>query len=97
MSFNINLLLPFREVLIINVVPYVIGMSQSIGDRAAIIFATSFYDGLGAGQSIDFAYKLACNALEIAGSPESLTPTLKVNEKLIQRDKRSLVHQQYDR
>jgi hypothetical protein len=36
-------------------------MSQAIGDKAAIEFAVGFYDALGAGRSIEFAYKLGCH------------------------------------
>jgi hypothetical protein len=78
-------------------VPYVIGMSQAVGDRAAIVFATSLYDALGAGQSISFAYKFACAAIELAGIPESLTPVIKVNEGLLKKIRGSSSHQQYDR
>jgi hypothetical protein len=55
---------------------YVIGMSQAIGDRAAIEFAVGFYDGLGAGRSVESAYKLGCNAIRMAGIAEHLTPVL---------------------
>jgi hypothetical protein len=58
-------------------IPYVIGMNKAIGDRAAIEFAISFYDALGAGESIEFAYKLGCNAIRMAGIEEYLTPVLK--------------------
>ncbi|MBD3884391.1 CHAT domain-containing protein [Phormidium tenue FACHB-886] len=58
-------------------IPYVIGMSRAIGDRAAIEFAVGFYDALGAGRSIEFAYDLACSAIQMAGIPEHLTPVLK--------------------
>lgn len=57
-------------------IPYVIGMNAAIGDRAAIEFAISFYDALGAGREIPFAYKLGCNAIQLAGIPEHLTPVL---------------------
>jgi hypothetical protein len=57
-------------------IDYVIGMSQQIGDKAAIEFAVGFYDALGAGKSIEFAYKLGCRLIRIAGIPESLTPKL---------------------
>ena len=57
-------------------IPYVIGMNKAIGDAAAIEFSVAFYDALGAGESIEFAYKLACNAIQISGSPEHLTPVL---------------------
>ena len=57
-------------------IPYVIGMNKAIGDKAAIEFAVGFYSALGAGESIDFAYKLGCNAIAMAGIPENLTPVL---------------------
>ena len=55
---------------------YVIGMSQAIGDKAAIEFAVGFYDALGAGRSIEFAYELGCRAIRMAGIEEHLTPVL---------------------
>lgn len=57
-------------------VPYVIGMNQAIGDRAAIAFAVGFYDALGAGRPIEFAYKLGCAAIRMEGIAEHLTPVL---------------------
>ncbi len=57
-------------------IPYVIGMKKAIGDPAAIEFSVAFYDALGAGKAIEFAYKLACNAIQWAGIPEHLTPAL---------------------
>ncbi|MHC5719505.1 MAG: CHAT domain-containing protein, partial [Nostoc sp.] len=62
---------------------YVIGMRKAIGDaegglrqRAAIEFAVGFYDALGAGESIEFAYNLGCAAIQLAGIEEHLTPVL---------------------
>jgi hypothetical protein len=60
-------------------IPYVVGMSQAIGDRAAIVFATAFYDTVANGRSFDFAFKVACNALQLEGIPEHLVPVLKMN------------------
>ena len=57
-------------------VSYTIGMNQAIGDKAAIEFAVGFYSALAAGESIDFAYKLGCNTIAMAGIPENLTPIL---------------------
>jgi uncharacterized protein YjbI with pentapeptide repeats len=57
-------------------IPYVIGMNQAIGDKAAIKFATGFYNALGAGESVEFAYKLGCNVIQLDGIPEHLTPVL---------------------
>ena len=56
---------------------YVIGMSQSIGDRAAIKFATGFYDALGAGKTIEIAFKFGCNAIHTENIPEYLIPKIK--------------------
>jgi Pre-toxin TG/CHAT domain len=58
-------------------IPYVIGMNKAIGDKAAIKFATGFYCALGAGESVEFAYKLGCNVIQLDGIPEHLTPVLK--------------------
>lgn len=57
-------------------IPYVIGMRQAVGDRAAIAFAVGFYDALGAGRDIEFAYKLGCVAIHLEGISEHLTPVL---------------------
>jgi hypothetical protein len=58
-------------------IPHVIGMNNAIGDKAAIEFAVSFYDALGAGRDVPFAYELAKNAIQLSGIPEHLTPVLK--------------------
>lgn len=46
-------------------VPYVIGTSREILDRAAYLFAVGFYVALGYGETIESCYKLGCNAIEI--------------------------------
>ncbi|WP_414573111.1 TIR domain-containing protein [Nostoc sp. CCY 9925] len=56
-------------------IPCVIGMKKAIGDPAAIEFAVGFYDALGAKKSYEFAYKLGCNAIRMAGIPEQDIPT----------------------
>ena len=58
-------------------IPYVIGMKQAIEDKVAIKFATVFYNALGAGESVEFAYKLGCRVIQFEGIPENLTPDLK--------------------
>jgi AAA-like domain/CHAT domain len=57
-------------------IPYVMGMSQSVGDRAARVFAVGFYDALGAGESFEFAYKLGRNRIALEGIPENMTPVI---------------------
>ncbi|MGD1853391.1 MAG: 4a-hydroxytetrahydrobiopterin dehydratase [Leptolyngbyaceae cyanobacterium] len=59
----------------------VVGMQQAIGDQAALNFSVSFYDALGAGRSVGFAYDLGCNAIQMAGIPEQLAPVLKQKDK----------------
>lgn len=63
-------------------IDYVIGMSQAIGDKAAIEFAVAFYDALVAGKSVEFAHKLGCRVIRTAGIPESLTPKLLTKNQL---------------
>jgi hypothetical protein len=61
-------------------IPYVVGMGRSIGDRAAIEFAISFYTALGEGRGYQFAFDYACNAIDLAGIPESDTPKLFIKQ-----------------
>lgn len=58
-------------------IPYVIGMNRAIGDEAAREFAVGFYDALGAGRDIEFAFRSGCVAIQMAGIPEELTPIIK--------------------
>jgi hypothetical protein len=58
-------------------IPFVIGMSASISDDAAIEFAVGFYDALGAGRSIEVAFQFATNAIALKGLPEEHTPVLR--------------------
>jgi esterase/lipase superfamily enzyme len=57
-------------------VPYVIGMSNAIDDKAAIEFSVAFYDAIGAGKSIEFAYESGCLSIQLAGIDDHLTPVL---------------------
>lgn len=57
-------------------IPHVIGMNKKIGDKAAITFAVGFYDALGAGRDVEFAYKMGCSAICLEGIAEHLTPVL---------------------
>ena len=67
-------------------IKFVIGMSDNIGDRAAIEFSVGFYRALSAGESIEFAYELGCNAIQLAGISEYLTPVLYKEGELISGD-----------
>lgn len=64
-------------------IDYVIGMKQTIGDRAAIAFAIGFYQALGAGRSIEAAYNLGCAQIGLQGIPEHLTPVLLKKEPVV--------------
>ncbi len=55
----------------------VIGMSQAVGDRAAIKFAIGFYDAIGAGRNYEDAFEFGCTSIDLEGIPESETPVLK--------------------
>ncbi|MEO0935826.1 MAG: CHAT domain-containing protein, partial [Cyanobacteria bacterium J06641_2] len=73
---------------IVEHIDYVIGMNNSVGDKAAIEFAVGFYDGLLAynaqydeSSSVEFAFNLACNAITLAGVSGESIPQLK--KKLI--------------
>jgi hypothetical protein len=57
-------------------IPHVIGMNKAIGDKAAIAFAVGFYDALGAGRGVEFAFKMGCAAIQMEGIAEHLTPVL---------------------
>ncbi|WP_225931261.1 AAA-like domain-containing protein [Leptolyngbya sp. 7M] len=70
-------------------IPYVIGMSSAISDQAAIEFAVGFYKALGAGRTIEFAYKVGCNAIQMIGVPECLTPVLMQKIKSAKAKKQS--------
>jgi hypothetical protein len=63
---------------IVQYIPYVIGMNQAIGDEAARQFAQGFYRAIWANRSIEDAFALGVNAIELQGKkmPEGLTPVL---------------------
>jgi hypothetical protein len=64
-------------------IPYVIGINQSISDRAAIEFTVGFYDALAAGRSVEFAYELGCSAIQLAGVSERFIPILQKHSALL--------------
>ncbi len=57
-----------------------IGMNDAIEDRAALIFAAHFYQSLAFGCSVEEAFKLAQNQLEIEGIEGSHIPELLVRD-----------------
>jgi hypothetical protein len=54
----------------------VVGMNEAIGDKAAIAFAVGFYQALGAGRSIEDAFKLGIVQIRLQGIPDHLIPVL---------------------
>ncbi|MEO0395575.1 MAG: TIR domain-containing protein [Cyanobacteria bacterium P01_A01_bin.137] len=67
-------------------VPYVIGMSDSMADRAAIDFAVGFYDALGAGESVEFAFESGKVAVALSGAGDEDVPVL------LKRDRVGALH-----
>lgn len=61
---------------IAEVVDCVIGMNNSIGDIAAITFASAFYRAIGFGRSVLEAFEQGKTALLLQGIPEETTPQL---------------------
>jgi len=68
-----------------NIVKYVdiaIGMNTSIGDEAALVFASQFYSSIGFGKNIEVSFNQAKAALMLEGIPEETTPELFVRDGL---------------
>jgi hypothetical protein len=57
-------------------VAYVVGMSDAIGDDAAIAFSVGFYQAIGAGRSIEEAFDLGCTQLQLQNIPDQSVPQL---------------------
>jgi CRP-like cAMP-binding protein len=58
-------------------VNYVIGMHKSIEDEAAIAFSVGLYQAIGAGKTIDEAYRLGCVQIDLAaGGAQGKIPIL---------------------
>jgi tetratricopeptide (TPR) repeat protein len=70
----------FQARAIVQNIDYVIGMKEAIGDDAAIVFSIGFYDALGAGRSVEDAYKFGCNAIMGRFSSQYLIPILHKQE-----------------
>lgn len=68
---------------IVQYIGYVVGMSEAIGDKAAVKFAVGFYDALGAGRSVEAAHKFGCSAIQMESIPEYLIPILKKNTNAV--------------
>ena len=65
---------------IVEYVDVSIGMNDTIGDKAACVFAAQFYSSIGFGKSIEVAFNQAKAALMLEGIPEENTPELFVRD-----------------
>jgi CHAT domain len=61
-------------------IPFVIGMKDAIGDKAAIAFAVGFYKALAANRSIPDAYQFGCVEIQLYSLPGHLQPQLYIKE-----------------
>jgi len=66
-------------------IEYVIGMKKEIGDAAATRFSVGFYDALGAGRDVEFAFGLGCASIQLSGLAENLTPVLLRNGRIVKK------------
>lgn len=57
-------------------VKYVIGLKVGTNERAAIAFATNFYQAIGMGLTIEHAYRIAHTTLILEGFSDDLIPVL---------------------
>ncbi|MGK7927056.1 MAG: AAA-like domain-containing protein [Spirulina sp.] len=64
-------------------IPHVIGMSQAIGDKAAISFSIGFYKALGAGCTFEEAYKFGCVEIQLENLPENLIPVFHTKKESV--------------
>lgn len=67
---------------IVNYIDAAIGMSNSIGDEAARVFAAQFYSAIGFGLTLDRAFNQAKAALLLEGIPEENVPLLFTNDQI---------------
>lgn len=67
-------------------IPCAIGMSDSIGDKAAEVFAAQFYSAIGFGKSVKEAFEQARAALMLEGINEENIPVLYMQEGINAED-----------
>ena len=66
---------------IVEKIDFVVGMAVSIGDDAAVVFAAAFYRGLAYGKSVQTAFDLGLNQLQLMGLKEDEdVPVLLIRE-----------------
>ena len=79
----------FSEAQAQNVVSHIdaaIGMSTSIGDEAACVFAAQLYSSIGFGRSLQTSFNQAIAQLMLEGIPEDSTPKLYVKDSMDAND-----------
>lgn len=81
---------------LLKTVPIVIGMSESISDAAATIFASKFYGAIASGQSIGTALRQAKVMLEVERCSESHLPAARARND-VNIDELRLVGARHDR
>ncbi|MCI5211003.1 MAG: CHAT domain-containing protein, partial [Candidatus Electrothrix sp. ATG2] len=59
-------------------IPYVVGMSNRVFDKAAIEFAVGFYDALGVGKTIEESFRYGRNAIQMYRLSEEMSPVIHV-------------------
>lgn len=57
-------------------VPFTIAMDGAISDAASIEFTRGFYDALGAGKTVDFAYEEGCRTVKLAAPNTKFSPKI---------------------
>lgn len=67
-------------------IDFAIGMSDAIGDKAAIIFSSKFYSSIGFGNTVKKAFNHGISALMLEGIPEEDTPRLYCREDSLEID-----------
>jgi hypothetical protein len=66
-------------------IDYVIGMRKEINNKVAIEFAVGFYEALGAGKSVEEAFKFGCNAVQLFDIPDHLVPILQTKHRQLKK------------
>ena len=65
-----------QAVAIATQVPFVVGLTSRVSERAAIEFAVGFYDALGSGESIEFAFESGKVTMDLCGASYEDVPPL---------------------
>lgn len=86
----------FQGRLIAQNVPFVIGMNAAISDSGAIEFTRGFYDAIGAGKDVEFAYEEGCRAIKLMGLPDGATPVLFSKPEKRQPMTAAQIHKRYE-